>query len=185
MVADEACQAKTAVAVLATLGTWHRRSSRYTLRHLAALVRGFAPDLLCAEIDRTEWEAGRQSSLSIEYRDCLVPLCRQLAIIVVPVGDRWHGPPSPLRLALALGAGPHWVNAPAADRWHRLWSRLGRGTCQADRELLVHTAEALRRDPGRRVLVTVRMERRHAVVSLLRGLQDVTVVPPWTECPGG
>jgi hypothetical protein len=170
----------TLVGVLGTAGAWHLWAPRYRLHHLEAVVRTFAPDLLCAEIDRADWEVGRRAALSLEYRECLVPLCRELGIIVVPVGNQWRGPPSPLRLALALGAGPRWANSPAVDRWHRAWARLWPGSERANRGLVERTLEAVRRDPGRRVLVTVRVERRYAVVNGLRKAAGITVVsvPP-------
>jgi len=173
---------KTTVGVLGTLGAWHYRAPHYGLHHLEALVRGFAPDLLCAEINRADWEAGRLAPLPLEYRECLVPLCRELGIIVVPVGDRWlglslskPGPPSPLRLALPLGAGPRWMNSAAADRYHRAWAWLCPGSGQANRELVARILEAVRRDPGRRVLVTVQVERRYAVMDELRQADEVTL----------
>jgi hypothetical protein len=168
---------KTPVGVLGTVGAWHRRAPGYSLRRLEALVRGFAPDLLCAEINRADWEAGRAAAFPPEYHECLVPLCRELGVIVVPVSDRWRGPLSPLRLALPLGAGPRWVNSATADRWHRAWSRACTDSGRANRELVAHVLEAVRRDPGRRVLVTVRMERRYAVVDGLRPADEVTLVP--------
>jgi len=169
----------TPVGVLGTAGAWHRWAPCYRLRHLEALVRGFAPDLLCAEVSRADWEAGRLAALPLEYRECLTPLCRELGAVVVPVGDRWQGLPSPLRLALLLGAGPRWVNGAAADRCHRSWTRLYPCSQRADQDLVAHILEAVRRDPGRRVLVTVRMERRHAVVDGLRTADGVTLVPTW------
>jgi hypothetical protein len=39
--------------------------------------------------------------------------------------------------------------------------------------------EAVRRDPGRRVLVTVQMERRYAVVDGLCQADDVVFAPAW------
>lgn len=167
---------RTWVGLLGTAGAWHRRAPAYSLGRLEALVRGFAPDLLCAEINRTEWEKERPAALSPEYRDCLIPLCRELGVVVVPVGDRWQGMPSPLRVALLLGAGSSWINSAAADRWHRAWARLWPRSRQADRELVAHVAEAVRRDPGRRVLVTVRMERRYVVLDELRRIRAATLV---------
>jgi hypothetical protein len=171
---------KTPVGVLGTVGAWHCRAPNYNQRHLEALVRGFAPDLLCAEINRTDWEAGHLAALSPEYRECLVPLCRELGIIVVPVGDRWRGLPSPLRLALPLGLGPRGMSSTAADLWHRTWARAYSGAGRANRKLLVHILEAVERDPGRRMLVTVRVERWHAVVAGLRQAGEVTFMPLWT-----
>ena len=104
-------------------------------------------------------------------------LCRELGIIVVPVGDRWRGLPSPLLLALTLGVGPRWMNSAAADRWHRAWARAYSGSGQANRKLVAHILETVRRDPGRRVLVTIRMERRYAVIDGLCQADEVALVP--------
>jgi hypothetical protein len=166
---------RTPVGVLGTVGAWHRWAPGYSLHHLEALVRCFAPDLLCAEINRADWEASRSATFPPEYRDRLVPLCQELGVIVVPVGDRWRGLPSPLRLALPLRAGSGWVNSATADRWHRAWARLYPGSRQANRELVARILEAVHRDPGRRVLVTVRVERRYAVVDGLRQADEVTL----------
>jgi len=168
---------RTPVGVLATMGAWHLWAPRYHLRHLEALVRHFAPDLLCAEIDRADWEAGRWAAFPLEYRQCLVPLCRELGVIVVPVGNRWRGLPSPLRMALLLGASPAWVNGAAADRWHQAWARICSGSRQADQQLVERILRAVRRDVGRRVLVTVRVERRYAVTAGLQETGEVTLLP--------
>jgi hypothetical protein len=53
---------KTTVGVLGAVGTWHQWAPHYGLCHLEALVRGFAPDLLCAEVNRADWEPGRIGS---------------------------------------------------------------------------------------------------------------------------
>ena len=171
----------TPAGVLGTVGAWHHRAPRYSLRRLETVVRGFAPDLLCAEINRTDWEAERPVNFSPEYRECLVPLCRELSITVVPVGDRWRGLPSPLRLALLLGASPGWINSPPADRWHRAWAHLRPRLNQANQELVAHVLETVQRDPGRRVLVTVRVERHYAVVGGLSRSEKVTLLSAWTS----
>jgi len=170
---------RTPVAVLGMAGAWHRWAPRYKFRHLEALVRRFAPDLLCAEIGRADWEAGRQRALSPEYRECLVPLCRKLGVTIVPVDNHWPGPPSPVRLALALGAGPRWLNSTLVDRWHRAWARLWPDATLANQAVVERILEAVQRDPGRRVLAAVRMERRFAVIDGLRGVDEVILLPSW------
>jgi hypothetical protein len=163
--------------MLGTLGAWHRRAPNYGLEELETLVRGFAPDLLCAEISRADWEAGRVAALPVEYRESLMPVCRELGVVIVPVGAPWHGPPSPLRVALAVGAGPRWINSVQADRCHRAWALLWPGSGQANRQLVENILQTVRRDPGRRVLVTVRIERRYAVVEGLCQTDEVRLVP--------
>lgn len=170
----------TRVGIIGTLDAWHHRAPSYNLQDLEALARSFAPDLLCAEINRTDWEAGRVESLPVEYLECLVPLCRELGAMIVPVGNRWRGRPSPVRLALRLGAGSRWVNSAGADRCHRIWAHLWSGSRQANRQLVEHILEAVRRDPGGWVLVTVWIERRYAVVDRLCQTDKVKLVPVWT-----
>jgi hypothetical protein len=177
MLVSEPIPAKTPVGILGTLGAWHRRASAYGLQEVEAIVRAWAPDLLCAEINQADWEAGRVAALPVEYRECLLPVCRELGVVLVPVGDHWHAPPSPLRLALPLGAGPRWINSAEADRCHCLWAHLWPGSQRANRELVENILQAVRRDPGRRVLVIVRVERRYAVVQRLCQTDEVRLVP--------
>jgi hypothetical protein len=176
---------KTPVGVLGTVGSWHRRSPGFSLHHLGEWVRSFGPDIVCAEIPPAVWEAGRVAALGPEYRECLVPLCRELGIIIVPVGDGWRGRPSLLRLALVLGAGPAWVNSTVADSWHRASAWLGPDSTQANHALIGRVLETVHRDPGRRVLVTVRVERRYAVRDGLCRMDEVSLVPVrrfWRGC---
>ena len=173
----KAASEKTPVSVLGTVGAWHRWAPRYSLRHLESLVRGLAPDLLCAEVCCADWEVGNLVAFPFEYRHCLVPLCRQLGVIIVPVGNAWRGLPSPLRLALALGAGPHWFNSQTADRWHRAWARLSSRSAQADKEMVKRILDVVHRDPGRHILVTVRVERRWDVVDGLGKQPEVMLIP--------
>jgi hypothetical protein len=163
--------------LLGTLGALHRFAPGYGLKELEALVRATAPDLLCAEISQTDWETGRVVAAPIEYRQCLLPLCQELGIVIVPVGTPWRGPPSPLRLALALGAGSRWINSAEADRCHRIWARCWRGSDQANHQLVEHILQAVRRDPGRHVLVTVRIERRYSVIDGLCQTDEARLVP--------
>jgi hypothetical protein len=170
---------KTRAGVLETAGSWHALLPRYRLRRLEELVRGFMPDLLCAEINRDDWESQRFGSFPLEYRECLLPLCRQLGAIVIPVGDRWPVPPSPLRLAILFGASLRWMCRPAALRWQRAWARLFPGAEQANADMVARILETVRRDPGRRVLVVVRVERCYAVLEGLGQVNEVEVVVDW------
>ena len=170
---------KSPVGVLGTVGSLHHRSPGFSLHQLGEWVRSFGPDIVCAEIPPAVWEAGHVAALGPEYRECLVPLCRELGIIIVPVGDGWRGLPSLLRVALVLGAGPAWVNSTAADGWHRASACLVPGSTRANRSLIGRVLETVRRDPGRRVLVTVRVERRYAVKDGLCCMDEVSLVPVW------
>ena len=92
------------------------------------------------------------------------------------VGDGWFGYTSPLRLALLLGAGAALINSATADRFHRVWARLSQYSSREDQALVGRVLQAVRRDPGRRVLVTVRLERRHAVADWLSQVPDLILV---------
>jgi hypothetical protein len=178
---DQRPWVKSTVGVLGTVGAWHRWARGYSLAQLGEWLRRFQPDLVCADIERCDWETGSQNRLSLDYRACLVPLCRQLGITIVPVGNPWPGIPSPLRMVLLVGVAGHWINLAAVDRWHQVWAGLWPGARKADRCMANKVLSALRRDPGRRVLATVRIERRYAVVAALaqnRQVRLVQVPPP-------
>jgi hypothetical protein len=179
MMSHKSANIETTVGVLGTVGSWHLWAPRYGLNHLERLVRAFAPDLLCAAINPAGWEGRHLAHLSVEYRECLVGLCREMGIIIVPVGDGWCGRISPLRLALLLGAGAAAMNSAFADRFHRAWARFSHDSPREDQELVERVLQAVRRDPGRRVLVTVRLERRHAVVDQLSQAPDVVPGSVW------
>lgn len=170
---------KTLLGILGTAGGWHALLPRCGLRQLEERVRTFAPDLLCAEINRDAWESQRQSAFSLEYRECLLPLCRQLGVVVVPLGGEWPVPVSPLRLGLLLGAGPRWMCRPAVLGWQRAWARLFPGVERVNAELVARILEAARRDPGRRLLVAVRIERCYAVVKGLGQEREIELLVEW------
>lgn len=196
---------RTRVAVLGTLSDLHRQSAAYDLAVLSRLVRRVEPDLLCAEIGRDHWETRDLARMPLEYREALIPVCRRSDIVLVPVagaGTAWSSAQGPgrrgprsalvrllnaqLRLMQRLAATPEAINSGAfgmACYWMCeliAWAG-GAATRQAWTEandrLLQNVLAAVRRDPGRRVLVTVDCRRRHLLDRRLRALSEIEVVP--------
>ncbi|GAB4577410.1 MAG: hypothetical protein Fur0022_01410 [Anaerolineales bacterium] len=196
---------KSRVAMLGTLSELHQEPIQYDLKTLRRLVKDLQPDLLCAEIHPDDWQAGELGRLAPEYREALVPLSRRTDMIIVPVSvsKNWElvtplGGPlvglrslavrllnHQLRLMQRLANGPQainsglfgwicdcmctltaWVCGPQA---RRAWD-------QANQALLENILTAIRRDPGRRVLVTVDCRRRHRLELALRRVPEVELV---------
>lgn len=196
---------RSRVAVLGTLAELHNESIAYDLRTLTRLVKTLQPDLLCAEIHPETWCSGDLSRLPPEYRGALVPLSRRTDIIIIPVSSsqqadplRPHGGPflaarrilvaalnGQLRLMQRLASGPRAINsgpfALLCDGMCRLtaWA-CGKETLrlwdESNRALLENVAQALHRDPGRRVLVTVDCRRSRRLEQALRRLPEVELV---------
>ena len=191
---------KSRVSVLRTLADLHRQSIAYDLNALARLVRQIQPDLLCAEIRRDHWETGDLAQMPVEYREALVPVCKRSDIVLVPVASAEADPlvaSRGLRSALvsllnwqlqlmqraagtpeAINSGMFgavcswmcgliaWAGGPQA---RRAWA-------DANDRLLQNVLAAVRRDPGRRVLVTVDCRRRHLLDRRLRTFSEIEVV---------
>ena len=192
--------------MLGTLGEAHAESAGYDMQTLERLVREIEPDLLCAEIRPEDWEAGDPEGATPEYRDVLLPLSRRTDIVVVPVaGARNPGlitPRSGRLLGLRslavrmLNAHLRWMRRSARSPeqinsgW---WGALCDRTCsmtaslcgretrrewdEANRAILEKVLAAIRRDPGRRVLVTLDCRRRHRLERDLRRAPEVELVP--------
>ena len=203
--AKETLTTKSRVAILGTLAELHREPIRYNLNALRRLVKELQPDLLCAEIHPNDWQTGDLSQLPPEYREALVPLSRRTDIIIVPVsnsrerelvapwGQRWlrlrawmvrllNGQ---LRLMQRLANGPRAINS-------GFFGLICDGTCsltawvcgpearhawdESNQAILDNIIAAIRRDPGRRVLVTVDCRRRHRLEHSLRHAPEVELV---------
>ncbi|MHB9144324.1 MAG: hypothetical protein ACYC5Y_03195 [Symbiobacteriia bacterium] len=122
----------TTTGVLGTLGELHDdpRFLHYDLETLAARVRAFRPDVLCAPLSPADLAAYRQSpatsDLPFEYRECLLPLAEAEAIAVAPVD------PMTDDLRLLQRAAQHdprltGSDAPARERMLAAWQRAEMG----------------------------------------------------------
>ncbi len=83
---------KCVLAVLPTLHELHRSHDfeHYNYQVLERTVLSFAPNVLCGEVRVEDWEATRGGLDAgycgpVEYRDCLLPLCRRHNILFEPV----------------------------------------------------------------------------------------------------
>ncbi len=191
--------------MLGTLAELHKQPIKYNLKVLRRLVKDLQPDLLCAEIHPDDWQAGDLSAAPPEYREVLVPLSRRTDIIIVPVsstrdldlvtprGGRLLGLRSvvvrllnfQLRLMQRLANGPRAINSGAFGVVCNATCALTAWACgsetrqawdQANRAILNNVKTAIRRDPGRRVLVTVDCRRRHRLEQDLRHVPGVELV---------
>lgn len=196
---------KSRVAVLGTLAELHQEQIRYDLKTLVRLVKNLQPDLLCAEIHLDHWRNGHLDQLPPEYGAALLPLIRRTNIVLVPVASDQgcelisprSGSVQGIRSALVWwmnwvlrslqqDAGtPEAINAGifgylcdamcAITAWvcgqatHRAWQ-------QANQQLYDNVVQAVQRDPGRRVLVTVDCRRRHQLQKRLNALDEVELV---------
>ena len=192
--------------MLGLLADLHREPTQYDLRLLYRLVKSIRPDLLCAEIHPDDWRSGDLSAVWPEYRDTLLPLARRTDIIIVPVGSSighelqlpGHSQLMQLRrlvvllinslqrLLMRLARHPDDVNGGAldalcdgmcaADLWlsgpqaRRAWDK-------ANRVILNNVLAAVRRDPERRVLVTVDCRRRRWLMKHLCDQPEVVLFP--------
>lgn len=197
--------ARSRIAVLGLLADLHGEPTQYDLRLLRRLVKNIQPDLLCAEIHPDDWRSGDLSIVWPEYRDALLPLARRTDIIIVPVGGSngheiqipGNGPIMWLRrlvvrliyglqrLLMRLARRPDDVNGGALDA-------LCDGMCatalrvsgpqarqawdEANKAILNNILAAARRDPERRVLVTVDCRRRRWLIDHLLDRPEVELV---------
>lgn len=189
---------RTRLALLGTMSELHREPVAYDLARLAAIVAELAPDLLCAEITRTMWEGGDLSDAAIEVREALVPVVAATDVVLVPVapsperfadfapesgwraemvhtfdrllqwGQRQADTPDALNGPL-FGAFCHTVCS--LTEWS--WSAEERAAWNDQNEAIAaNIIEAVRRDPGRRVLVAVQCQRIHKLEPLLAEHSD-------------
>jgi len=198
---------KTRLALLGTLGHLHTEALRYDLACLRALVETLEPDLLGVEVEPEAWERGDLSGAPLEVRAGLVPAARRTDTVIVPLGGPSPGELAPpeggglarLRAGLVRGAdrlltglqraadGPEGVNSPlfghvcgfictveavaAGETGRQAWEA-------TNARILERLLWAVRRDPGRRVLVAVQCRRVHWLETRLRSLRDeITLVP--------
>ncbi|MBI3362247.1 MAG: hypothetical protein HY023_14185 [Chloroflexi bacterium] len=196
---------KSRVAVLGTLADLHQQSIAYDLKVLARLVKQIQPDLLCAEIGRDHWETSDLARMPVEYREALVPVCKRSDIVLIPVAGseatplvvqrsgRWRGLRAALvgllnwhlRVVQRLASTPEAINSGTfgtiCSSMCGLIAWAGgpealRAWATANDRILQNVLAAVRRDPGRRVLVTVDCRRRHLLDRRLRTFGEIEVV---------
>lgn len=189
---------RTRLAFLATISDLHRQPVTYDLACLRDLVAQLAPDLLCAEITRAMWEGGDLSQAALEVREALAPVVAATDVVLVPVApDNGRfadfAPESGWRQGLvqaidkALQWGQRQANTPEAvngmwfeafchplclltERW---WTaEMRRAWHEQNKQIAANIIQAVRRDPGRRVLVAVQCQRIHKLEPLLKQNQD-------------
>lgn len=196
---------RSRVAILGTLADFHRESIQYDLKSLRSVVKELQPDLLCAEINPADWKAGDLNRLSIEYREALVPLSRRTDIIIIPVGGfkekelfkprggRWlelrilmiRLLNTQFRFMQRLANGPRAINSGFFGWMCNCMCALIAWICgpqaqkewdEANRIILGNILAAIRRDPGRRVLITVNCRLRHRLQRRLGREADIELV---------
>lgn len=196
---------RTRVAVLGTVAELHEEPIPSSLAFLEQLVERLGPDLLCADIRPDHWERGDLSAAAVEYRKALVPLAERTNIVIVPVCGAtaydWTTPRTGqlrgLRATLVrwmnaaigtlerLAGTPGAVNTGLLGRFCDLVGavgvRLGDSATrqqweEANQELVDNILQAVRRDPGRRVLVTVDCRRRSSLQQRLSQAPEVELV---------
>jgi hypothetical protein len=177
----------------------HSQPIAYDLACLRKIVADLAPDLLCAEITRDDWERADLSRAALDVREALAPVIAATDIVMIPVA------PSPERYAdFAPDSGwrhrlvrtferiLRWGqiqadNAEAVNgAWfgafchticwltESLWTAKDRAAWEKqNEELTENVLRAVQRDGGRRVLLAVQCQRLHRLIPLLRAHEDL------------
>jgi hypothetical protein len=184
----------TRLALLGTMADLHREPLAYDLACLRALVVELAPDLLCAEITQEMWEAGKLADADIEVREALGPVVALTDTVLVPIAPSSaqftdFRPQRGWRQSLALASerflrwGLRIANTPAAVNGvvfgafchtlchlnEALWTAQDRSAWdEQNQRMAENILRALRRDPGRRMLVAVRCQRLHWLLPRLK-----------------
>jgi hypothetical protein len=161
-------------------------------------------------VEPDAWERGDLSEAPLEVREGLVPAARRTDTVIVPLGGPSPGELAPsegtgltrLRASLVRSAdrllttlqratdGPEGVNSPlfghvceficnveaaaVGDAGRRAWEA-------TNQRILERLLWAVRRDPGRRVLVAVQCRRVHWLDARLRPLQAELTLVPYAE----
>lgn len=192
----------TRLALLGTMSDLHRQSLKYDLACLRELIAERNPDILCAEITLEAWEHNDIWAAGLEVREALVPIEELTDIVLVPVapsmkqyeefvpkvgwrrriaksglrllrwGQRKAGSPEAIHGSM-FGAFCHTMCVLTESAWkleeREAWDR-------QNREMAENILQAVRRDPGRRVLVVVQCQRLHRLSSLLKAHSEETEI---------
>jgi len=193
---------KTRLALLSTLSDVHTQPIQYDLAALGAIVEQVAPDLLCVELPRYDWESGNLAQAPVEVQRSLLPLAELSDVVIVPVGpdarrfddfapmSGWRGQLAQ-RLSGALRKAQRVANNAEAVHamlfqsvCHTLcllnemsWdAEAQRAWDEQNQDMLDNILQAARRDPGCRILVAVQCQRVHWLQPRLRQLPDFELV---------
>jgi len=177
----------------------HRQPVSYDLDCLQKIIADVSPDLLCAEITMEDWEREDFSRAALEVREALAPVIASTDIALIPVAptlERYADftPDSGWRRCLVRTFDRllRWGQIQADDvrtvngPWfgafchticwltESLWSAKDRVAWEKQNEELVENIiGAVRRDSGRRLLVTVQCQRLHRLLPLLHAHDDL------------
>lgn len=193
---------QTRLAILGTMSDLHSRPIAYDLVCLRKVVADLAPDLLCAEITLDDWERGEISRVSLEVREALAPVIASTDVVLIPVAPSpeqyadftpdsgWRR-----RLVRTFDQFLRWGQIQADDvetvngLWfgafchticwltELLWTSKDRAAWEKqNEELAENIIRAVKRDSGRRVLVTVQCQRLHRLLPLLRANDDLFTI---------
>ncbi|MCA9901897.1 MAG: hypothetical protein H6654_09510 [Ardenticatenaceae bacterium] len=197
MTAESEPAPKTRLAFLSTIGDLHTTTLQYDLTCLRTLITQISPDLLCAEISRTAWEGNSLSGVPLEVREALIPVVLASDIVLIPVAPNQPTNPGLLpewRKSLVrtfdrvLQWGQRQANGP--EGIHSLtfetfchsvcalteisWTGFERTAWKEENEALAaNIIQAVRRDPGCRVLVVVQCQRVHTLEPILKRHWDL------------
>ena len=190
---------KTRLALLSTVSGTHTQPIKYNLAALAAIVDQVAPDVLCVELPRNDWETGHLDQAPVELQRSLLPLAELSDVVVVPVAPDarqfddfapatgWRGELARrlngvLRKAQGAASSAEAIHAlPFQSVCHALcllnemsWdAEARRGWNEQNQAMLDDILQAARRDPGRRVLVAVQCQRTHWLAPRLKRVPDI------------
>ena len=188
----------TRIAILRTMGSLHNEPLQYDLASLRNLVIQLAPDLLCADLTMTAWESGDLSGVPLEVREALAPAIALTDTVLVPVAPTLqqfedYKAPNGIRTLLSgsfdrlLQWGQRRANT--AESIHGLkfqifchsicalekmtWQEQERKDYQYRTQALAENIiEAVKRDPGGRVLVVVQCQWFHSLEPALEAEAD-------------
>jgi len=177
----------------------HRQRINYDLDCLQKIVIDVSPDLLCAEIIKEDWEQADFSRAAVEVREAMTPVIASTDIVLIPVAPtlKRYADFTPnsgwrRRLVRTFDRLLRWGQIQADDAptvngpwfgafchticWltESLWSAKDRVAWEEQNEQLVENiVSAVKRDSGRRVLVTVQCQRLHRLIPLLHSHSDL------------
>lgn len=193
---------KTPVVVIGTLGELEQGFSSKYAQQLFNIVQELKPELLIAEIPRTNFERA-SARLPLEYQQVLLPLAQFSDTVVVPVGSPPAGslltPRGGLLLSLRRllvdglndlliglqGQSPQRINSPLYGLacgyiCHGIGMLCGPTALKdwqaQNQQLLENVLAAIQQDPGRRIVVTLDCRRKHQLLGMLARVPEVQLL---------